>query len=218
MHSGLAGRTHVPGNPSIGGRTHLPSNPRGTTPPQRIKPVGGPASPRTSPQFVILERSRRTSRASGSHATTSPTVVPAKAGTQGQGAATPKPTSPAKPHHYPRPRGISSKYPRQSPTKTPCPQPTQNSPTAVEQYFTDLRNIRASGGSTPETVLLPTAHQLAQRRRRHAQTQGLLRQSDGATRRRPPRLRPLLGKTDTKRKAGPGPTPRTRCNRSQTLD
>ena len=80
------------------------------------------------------------------------------------------------------------------------PPTNKNLTTAVENYFADLQRIRASGGSTPELSYYPPADQPAQRRRQHAQTQGLLHQRDGATGRRPSRLRPLLGKSNTKRK------------------
>ena len=67
-------------------------------------------------------------------------------------------THPVTPHHYHHPRGISSTYPTRAPSnpnQNPMPGTNKNLTTAVENYFTDLRQIRASGGSTPELSYYP---------------------------------------------------------------
>ena len=46
---------------------------------------------------------------------------------------------------------------------------------AVEEYLSDLRKIRASGGATERALLLPSFNQSAERHWRHAQAQGILR-------------------------------------------
>ena len=66
------------------------------------------------------------------------------------------------------------------------------------------------------TVVLHAVEQPAQRHRRLAQTQSLLRRRNGPTGRRPPRLRPLRRKPGAKGKAARGPKPRTRRHRGQT--
>ena len=73
--------------------------------------------------------------------------------------------------------------------------------TAVENYFTDLRRIRASGGSTPELSYYPPLTNLLNAVGGTLKPKVFCVSADGATRRRPPRLRPLLGKANTKRKA-----------------
>ena len=61
---------------------------------------------------------------------------------------------PVTPPHYHHPRGISSTYPPPHPVNR-LPVTNTKLTTAVENYFTDLRQIRASGGSTPELSYYP---------------------------------------------------------------
>ena len=86
-----------------------------------------------------------------------PIVIPSAAEESKPFANNPRPSSPT-PHdtpptrdiiHIPTPRTPSN------PNQNPMPGTNAKLTSAVENYFTDLRQIRASGGSTPELSYYP---------------------------------------------------------------